>query len=237
MGIIPLGVHMGRKLQVLTDRDFGWWTVIGVPVRQGKKTLYLCRCQCGTTREVQADSLKGGKSTSCGCLQSQTFGLRVSLLAAERRLANGDGYKAPSRTRTYKSWIAMSQRCYHPNSPSFPSYGGRGIAVCDRWRLSYHHFLADMGERPNGHSLDRIDNDRGYEPDNCRWATATVQARNQRRSSKITHDGQTLTFAGWADETGFSPRLIRQRIRTGWPVALALTAPLGSERSHKKAAK
>ena len=194
-------------------------------IRDGKKTRFLCRCQCGTMREVSSSSLKRGDTTSCGCLQAKTFGFRVAMAFAERRLKQDGGYMAPSQTRTYRSWKSMMQRCLDPKNASYERYGGKGIIVCERWQLAYGNFFADMGERPKGRSLDRIDRSKGYEASNCRWATAKEQARNHSRAANITHGGQTLSFAEWAEKTGLSGRLICQRVRSGWPVALALTTP------------
>lgn len=94
---------------------------------------------------------------------------------------NGHGHAIGARTPEYRSWRAMKARCLNPNDPCWATYGGRGITICDAWCESFERFLADMGPRPGGHSLDRIDNDRGYGPDNCRWATASEQAANRRK--------------------------------------------------------
>jgi len=120
----------------------------------------------------------------------------------------------------------MTRRCHDPNNPNYPRYGGRGITVCDRWR-DLTNFVADMdaGYAP-GLELDRIDNDLGYSPENCRWATKTVQANNKRRLVKITIDGVTKTAAQWARENGVGVELARCRIKYyGWDPVVAVTTP------------
>lgn len=118
----------------------------------------------------------------------------------------------PSGTRTYYAWRSMRNRCYSPKNPSFEHYGGRGIEVCQQWRDDFDQFVADMGQAPEGSSLDRIDNDLGYSPENCRWATIKEQLNNQRRNHRITHDGQTQTLAQWADQLGIRVDTLHKRI-------------------------
>lgn len=134
----------------------------------------LCRCDCGVEKDVPLTGLKTGTTKSCGCLAREKW------IAA--RTKHGDSKaKAPE----YLIYGAMIARCENPNNADFKDYGERGITVCARWRSSYADFLSDMGRRPTPrHSIDRIDNDRGYEPDNCRWATAHEQRMNQRRMRK-----------------------------------------------------
>jgi hypothetical protein len=107
----------------------------------------------------------------------------------------------------------MRDRCYNSKNPSFEHYGGRGIKVCEQWRENFAQFVADMGEAPEGKSLDRIDNDLGYSPENCRWATIKEQLNNQRRNHRITHDGKTQTLAQWADELGIRVDTLHKRIQ------------------------
>ena len=115
-----------------------------------------------------------------------------------------------SGTVEYKAWRAAFNRCYNRMTPSFPDYGGRGITMCERWRDDFPAFLADMGPRPDGHSIDRIDNDRGYSPDNCRWATRSQQAANRRK------DFLTVKAEGIAQASGLSAKLIKGRLMDGW---------------------
>jgi hypothetical protein len=120
------------------------------------------------------------------------------------------------RTRVYRQWQQMIQRCYNPNSSRYARYGGRGVTVCDRWRSSFDAFYADMGDVPDGMSIDRINNDRGYEPGNCRWATPQQQANNRRTNVLIEHEGLELTIAEWARHLGLPYHWIKHRYSKGW---------------------
>lgn len=124
----------------------------------------------------------------------------------------------------------MLQRCNNPDAHAFEDYGGRGIKVCPAWENSVEAFLADMGPRPSPkHSLDRIDNDAGYCPENCRWATKREQSNNRRCCAFLTHDGRTMTKTEWSREVGISPQLINIRLKNNWTVAEALTTPVGEK--------
>lgn len=128
-------------------------------------------------------------------------------------------------TPTYRSWVAMKARCNNPNTKSYKDYGGRGIKVCDRWANSFVAFLEDMGERPEGETLDRIDLNGDYEPGNCRWLPRANQTRNTRRNKRITFRQETKTISEWAAEFGINPINLNRRLRRGWSVEEALTTP------------
>lgn len=132
-------------------------------------------------------------------------------------------------SREYKVWSGMVARCHNPNDPSFARYGGRGIVVSELWRRDFAKFFADVGPRPTeGMTLDRIDNERGYEPGNVRWATAKEQQRNRRNNRLYEFDGQLMTVTAIAELTGVNFNTIKYRLHHGWPESLAFTTPSGA---------
>jgi hypothetical protein len=130
-------------------------------------------------------------------------------------------------TSEWRAWDSMLARCYCAGHTNFARYGGKGVAVCERWRHDFATFLSDMGPKPSPqHTLDRIDGTLGYEPSNCRWATRKEQQNNIRTNRRITWNGRTLTLQQWSDETTLPPSAISRRLKRGWPVERALTEPV-----------
>lgn len=204
------------KIKNLIGSRFGRLTVIASDAPVGKHTMWSCQCDCGSVKSYYASNLTGGKSTSCGCKSSETLD----------KIRSGATKHGMSRTKTYKAWMSMKGRCLNPSYGNYANYGGRGIKVCDRWLESFENFLADMGEAPRGTSIDRIDNDGHYTPENCRWATDSEQQNNKRDTVLLTANGKTQTINEWAKETGLDVALIRNRIkRHGWSVEKAINTP------------
>lgn len=134
-----------------------------------------------------------------------------------KKCSNAFRTHGKSRTKIYQIWLAMRQRCYHLTNKQYKYYGGRGIKVCDKWK-KFENFFADMGERPEGLSLDRIDNNGNYCPENCRWATRKEQSRNTGRNIRITLNGKTKVLKDWAKDTGINYYTLRGRLRKGWSI-------------------
>ena len=199
----------------ITGQRFHRLTVLSLhPERSQEGTLqWLCRCDCGNERIVRGTALRRGNSRSCGCY------------AADQRHT---GHRL-SDTPEYHCWRNMRERCLNPTNVAYRHYGQRGITVCADWNL-FERFLSDMGRRPSPtHSLDRIDNDGDYTPSNCRWATREEQRRNMRTPlvyPNLTVNGETLSLTAWAKRLGSSREVIRERLKLGWPVHLAVTTPV-----------
>jgi hypothetical protein len=165
----------------LTGQSFGRLTVLErAGISKGGRSQWLCVCQCDRESIVEGSNLRSGHTKSCGCWQTEV--VRATGLKNSDRLKHGHcAHHRPSST--YNSWLAMLQRCNWPKAMSYPRYGGRGITVCERW-MKFENFLADMGERPPGTSIDRKDVDGNYEPGNCRWATRKEQRANRRQAAR-----------------------------------------------------
>lgn len=197
----------------LTGQRFGRLVAVCYAGHRGKRRLWQCHCDCGATTAALAELLRGGYTKSCGCLQ---------------REARGASSRTHGRTKSkeYGIWTAMIRRCANPNVKRYGDYGGRGIKVCHRWRESFVAFAAYMGPRPEGATLERINNDGHYEPSNVVWATRREQANNTRRNRLITCGRTTRTLATWSRLTGIRSDTIKERLNRGWTPEEALTRPL-----------
>ncbi len=171
------------KFVDLTGKTFNRLTALScVPVKteNGKRTRinWRCRCVCGAESLVRGNALMSGATKSCGCLHTEV-------------ITTHGATRGGAMPRTYGNWVGMKSRCSSPSDPNWDRYGGRGITVCERWQ-DFANFLADMGEKPPGLSLERVDNNAGYSPDNCIWADHKTQCRNRRSTPFITLCGNRL---------------------------------------------
>lgn len=207
----PPPVKRSKKFVDHSGKRFGHLTAIKcdyrIKLKDGWRDFWLCRCDCGKESTVMTFSLVNGSSKSCGC-----FGKEVRRTACT---IHGGIHKIE-----YGNWRGMLDRCYNKNKTGYQDYGGRGIAVCDRWRHSFQNFFADMGERPSKrHSIDRFPDKNGnYEPSNCRWATPKEQQNNTRRNRVLECDGVSHTISQWMQISGVKIDTISGRIKRGWSI-------------------
>lgn len=185
------------KKEDLTGRKFGTLEVIGPAENIGRRTAWMCRCECGKVKPVTADKLKAGTTVSCGCKKNKTHGKR--------------------RTRLYCIWKNMKQRCGNPNNTAYKDYGGRGISVCREWAEDFGAFYdwAMANGYDDDLQIDRIDNDAGYSPENCRWITQAGNLANTRRNILVEIRGEKHTIAEWARISGVNERTLHHRLRAG----------------------
>lgn len=189
----------------LVGKKFGKLAVIKlVGSNQHNKQVWLCKCECGTQKVVVGSSLKSGNTKSCGCLQ------RDSVIS--RNFLHGS-----ANTRLYKTWLGMKRRCYNQNDKDFHNYGGRGILICEDWINDFANF--QKWSLNNGYSddltIDRIDNNQGYNPENCKWSTRKEQMRNVRYNKIIEIDGIKLPMAEMAEKYNVSYDAIKARHKKG----------------------
>lgn len=177
--------------------------------------VWLCRCDCGVEKTVMGAPIRSGKTTSCGC--------------TNREIVRAQKTHGASGTKNYKAWFGMLQRCGNPNHAKWHRYGARGISVCDRWK-SYENFLEDMGERPEGMTLDRENNDGNYEPGNCRWASQMTQGNNRGNNRIFEIDGKNLTLSEASRAYGIHKDVARSRLSSGWGVDEAFKTPLANQK-------
>lgn len=203
----------------LTGRQFGFWSVLYAaepPPTQGGQSHWFCRCQCGK------ESVRKGSYM----VWAEKNDIQQSCQSCAAKLTQKHKWDGLSGTPEFKIWYGMIDRCQNPAHRAYLRYGGRGITVCERWQNPLH-FLADIGARPSvKHSLDRIDNNGGYSPENCRWADWKTQNRNKAGAKPLVYKGETRFISDLAVQTGLSTQTIRQRIgRMNWTVEKALETP------------
>lgn len=207
------------KYMVGPGQRFGRLVTLNL-VQSGRRERWLCQCDCGKTKIVSKLSLVHGKTTSCRCLANE--------LTTARNTTHGK-----TKTRTYRIWQAMINRCKYPSNKAWKHYGGRWISVCEEWKESFTLFLKDMGEAPPGHTIERVNSNGNYEPSNCRWATQSDQTRNTSRSRLITFRGVTKCLTDWAKDLAITKDTLDYRIKK-WGVDRALTTPRSSRHNTKE---
>jgi len=214
--------YLTRQMQALklTGQRFGHLVVLRRHTLHTGKIKWECLCDCGNLTIVVSSTLNNGKTKSCGCLRG-------------KNTVHGHARRG-QHSRTYRIWRSLFKRCYQQTSPHYHRYGARGIQVDPRW-FTFEGFYADMGECPEGKSIERIHNDRNYWKGNCVWATQKQQMRNTSKNKLVTWQGQTKSLAEWAELYNITQSLLWQRIyRLGWPLERAFTAPPRPIRSGKK---
>lgn len=210
--ILDLSTFTHRKRTDFLDlsgQRFGRLFVVKRAPNKGPHLYWYVHCDCGKEKIVRGECLRGGKTKSCGCYRQETTRKRHSI--------HGLG-----NSKTHSCWGDMLSRCLNKNDTGFKNYGARGITVSERWK-SFLLFLQDMGLRPHGLTLERIDNNRGYSPENCRWATRLEQAQNTSRVRLITHNGLTLSISAWGRKSKHSRATMCRRLERGWSMEKALT--------------
>lgn len=201
----------------LIGKRFGRLVIDAISKAAGEHARAHCKCDCGNRSEARLAHIKSGATKSCGCGQANTT-------------------HGMSGSPEYMSWLSMVSRCTNPKDASFHRYGGRGIKVCQEWVDNFSAFYSHIGDRPTGHTLDRIDNNKDYEPGNVRWSTIHQQNRNTRRNLYIEYDGQRLVVADWAKKLGIPQATILYRLRNNKPISDVLSpAPLHGVRTRRSA--
>lgn len=206
---------------------FGRLTLVGLLTEpRDKRRTWECLCECGNTTFVRQISLVSGDTKSCGCL-------KLELLAEHNAKWNSQTVNEDYH-HIYNSWGAMIKRCYHKHNNVYTLYGARGITVCDEWKDNFLLFL-DWSIKNGwqlGLSIDRIDNNGNYRPENCRWATTKTQSNNRRSNRLITIDSETKTLAQWSETSGIKSTTIARRIDVGWDMTKWLIKPFQKNREE-----
>lgn len=200
----------------LTGQRFGRLTVVQrvedyISPKGERKTVWLCCCDCGNTVPSMGCFLVSGKMKSCGCLRNERIKAQATV-------------HGRCKTRLYRIWCGMKARCCNSKNSAYQRYGGRGITICDEWRndfMTFHRWAMANGYQ-EGLSIDRINNDEGYNPENCQWATITQQNRNKRNLHYVTLNGETKAVAEWCEQYNLSQQTVHNRLKYGWSPEEAL---------------
>lgn len=203
---------MAQKLDLHGERYGRLMVMSPAEIKRGR-TAWNCSCDCGNALVVTTNELRCGDTKSCGCLHIQR--------ATEANVTHGRRY-----SKEHSIWTNMKTRCLNPTNKFYKNYGALGVTVCERW-LDFGPFFLDMGECAPGMSLDRIDPNGNYSPDNCRWATVSEQVCNKRNSIWLDFDGLSLPLKLWAERLQICYGTLYTRVKQGWDVERVLTQPVG----------
>lgn len=210
-----------KRFQSLIEMRFAKLLVLSFAGKKvvGGRSYYFwrCLCDCGKIRCVMAGNLRSSQTKSCGCL------IKINAPTWKRHLGQRRLTHGMSNSTEYRSWSGMKSRCNNPKRTQWKHYGGRGIKVCERWEL-FENFLADMGAKPSQcHSIERCNNEDGYHPGNCRWATRAEQMLNRSNNRRLTFHGETMCYAEWERKLGLTKGTISLKIKKGYPIERVLT--------------
>jgi hypothetical protein len=201
----------------LTNQKFGRLIAMNEHGKSvSNRVTWLCQCDCGREKIVESKKLVSGHTKSCGCLNT------------ERITKHG-----MSRTKIYNVWHDMINRTTNPLYKRWKDYGGRGITVCEQWR-KFENFYADMGGIPQDMTLERINNDEGYNPNNCKWASYHEQFQNRRTTKIIEFSGEKLSLTEWAKKTGISLSTLRGRLKLGWSIESCFSTSVNKKNTKKE---
>ena len=201
----------------MKNKTFNHWTLIEKDeAKSGNDIYWLCKCTCGTMRAVRLASVKRDISKSCGC---------INKLGVQKHME--------TKTRTFRSWSSMKDRCLNKNSDSYYLYGERGITICKAWVNDYAQFKKDMGVRPWRKSLDRIDNDGDYCPENCKWSTHLQQQMNKRNTIRVELDGKEYFLFEIAKKYNLTYQTVHWRYRKGWTIKRIVNTPVDKKRKPR----
>lgn len=206
-------MHVG-KTKDITGQKFGRLTVLELDTNSKEKAAkWICKCECGAIISTRGSSLRSGHTKSCGCFHLE------DLIARKIRATHGK-----EGTRIYRIWQGVKNRCLNQNEPAYKKYGGRGITVCEEWKnnfQAFYNWAMESGYQDNL-TIDRINNDGNYEPSNCRWTTAKIQANNRRSNRIVEYNGENITLSELSEKTGVPYGRIAHRLYRGWSVEEAV---------------
>ena len=203
------------KIKDITNQRFGKFIALKYKYcKKGEGAMWECICDCGKTAIVSGHNLRLGRIKSCGCLKHETAPHTIHNL---------------SNTKIYNAYCAMIQRCYNENNKNYKDYGGRGIKICDEWLqdfMNFYNWAINNGKL----TIDRVDNNRGYEPNNCRWVTMKVQSMNRRNNLKFKYKGKERTVKELANIAGITEKQFRHRLERGWSIFRIINTPINASK-------